>query len=228
MEEQQTSKAGDVWSSAKTDKIDKAVAAMQAELTNPPLDGHNPHFKSSYTTLGCGIKAIRPVAAKHGVAVTQGAIVYNGDVWYRTKLSKDGQFLAGGVPMPEAGGKNLVQSLGSHITYLRRFTLFPMVDIAGDDDDDGNSAEPANSEPKRPPKASKATKAKKAPITEMVDVGKRITAARNIKGWSTIELGKHLNDTPEHVILDIEAGCVPLTDAQQDKIFELLEEGTGA
>ena len=49
--------------------IAEALSAAQAELTDPPKDSVNPHFKSRYADLATVLKTVRPVLARHGIAL---------------------------------------------------------------------------------------------------------------------------------------------------------------
>ena len=127
-----------------TDTLAGALAAAQAEIRNPALDGVNPHFKSRFATLGACLRAVRPVLSKHGIALIQEPYTPEaGAVGVRTTLlhaagSASSEVWCRCGPKP--------QDLGSAVTYLRRYALCAMVGIVGDDDDDGNDAQRAADE----------------------------------------------------------------------------------
>ena len=54
-------------------------------------------------------------------------------------MHESGQWLASECRMPydNTGSKNTVQSMGSAITYARRYSLSALVGVVADDDDDG-------------------------------------------------------------------------------------------
>jgi hypothetical protein len=119
--------------------IAHALAAAQAELTDPAKDSVNPHFKSRYADLATVLKTVRPVLAKHGIAVTQTTRVEDdGRVLLVTRLHWADEEIVGYYPVSPT--KNDPQGLGSAMTYARRYTLQAMVGVAADEDDDGNAA----------------------------------------------------------------------------------------
>jgi hypothetical protein len=118
--------------------ISAALAKAQAELKNPPKNKTNPHFKSKYVDLSDGLDEIRKTLGKHQVAFIQGPMVVDGMVLLHTRLAhSSGEWIESIYPV---SGLDKHQAMGSAMTYARRYTIFSMVGVAGDDDDDGNSA----------------------------------------------------------------------------------------
>lgn len=119
--------------------IAEALSAAQAELTDPPKDSINPHFKSRYADLATVLKTVRPVLSKHGIAFTQTTRVEDdGRVLLVTRLHWRDEEVVGYYPVSPT--KNDPQGLGSAMTYARRYALQAIVGVAADDDDDGNAA----------------------------------------------------------------------------------------
>jgi len=126
-----------------------AMAAAQGVLTNPPKNKTNPHFKSSYVDLSDGLEVIRKCFSKHGLAFIQGTSIVDGMIVLNTRITHlSGQWIESEYPV---GGLGKPQEMGSGMTYARRYALFSMVGVAGEDDDDGNAAQAAE-----PAKAAKA------------------------------------------------------------------------
>jgi len=122
-------------SSDPLDKLAPALVAAQADMTNPPLDGVNPHFKSKFTTLAAMIDHVRPVFAKHGLAVIQHPVSDAGEVGVETMVvHESGQALAERFTIPL--DKHDPQAAGSIITYFRRYALAAVAGIQGDEDTD--------------------------------------------------------------------------------------------
>ena len=119
--------------------IAEALAAAQAELTDPAKDSINPHFKSKYADLATILKTVRPVLARHGIAIVQTTgITDAGGVILITALMWRGESIVGRYPV--APVKADPQGYGSAMTYARRYALQAIVGVAADDDDDGNAA----------------------------------------------------------------------------------------
>jgi len=130
------------------------LAAAQAELADPVKDGQNPHYASRYATLGAVLAAVRPVLARHGLAIVQDVRTEtSGDrliVSVTTRVLAEGETLDCGpatVSLPATAGP---QAVGSAITYLRRYCLQATVGVASADDDDAEAAEAARAPEPRP------------------------------------------------------------------------------
>jgi hypothetical protein len=153
--------------SEQTDIIDTQMAIGQGELQNPVNAAKNSHFGNSYTTLGDGLNVVRPVLSKAGISVTQATRVEGDILMLDTRLSCKGQWIEAEYPVCRFPAKP--QDLGSALTYARRYSLFSLVGIAGEDDDDGNEA---NKTPTPAPKreAKKAEEPAKPDYSEERDL----------------------------------------------------------
>lgn len=126
-------------SSPTIQAISAAFVAAQAEIPHAPKQSTNPHFKSSYADLATVTETIRPVLAKHGLAVLQSSTPADGGVRLQTiLLHKSGEWIADeGLFAPLQ--KHDAQGVGSATTYVRRYGLCALLGVA-QDDDDGNAA----------------------------------------------------------------------------------------
>ncbi len=128
--------------SAESDKIFSALAKAQSEMGNAKPDKENSYLKSSYCSLASLIKASRPALTKNGLAVCQ--IINDdgeGNEFLVTLLChSSGQWILSRKKISPP--KSDIQTLGSYITYLRRYLYFSIVGVttAADDDDDGEAA----------------------------------------------------------------------------------------
>lgn len=126
-------------------EIAPALVAFQAEVKDPRKDSDNPYFKSKYVELDGLMMAVRPVANKHGLFISQDVTTEMTDsgktkVWCRTRLTHtSGEFIESDGQFNIAKG-NDPQSIGSSETYIRRYDLSAFLGIAWDKDDDGNAA----------------------------------------------------------------------------------------
>lgn len=128
-----------------------ALAKAQGEIQNPERNRVNSHFKNSYADLAGGLDTIRPTLAKHGLAVVQMTRADGDMVFLHSRLlHASGQWIEATYPVCRLGKH---QEMGSALTYARRYALFALVGVAGDDDDDGNAAGTARGRPTAvPPK----------------------------------------------------------------------------
>jgi hypothetical protein len=116
-------------------EIAGALALAQAEMQNVGKDGRNPHFRSTYATLGAVLDEVRPALAKQGIAIVQMAI--NGEataVGVMTRfVHKSGQWIESALYVTPS--KFDAQGAGSVISYLRRYALMSMAGVWQEDDD---------------------------------------------------------------------------------------------
>mgnify|MGYP001576652843 CR=1 FL=1 len=123
--------------SERVDQIADALSKAQGEFNNPKKGSLNPHFKSRYADLADGLNSVRAALSNNGIAIVQSTYM-DGCLMLRTQLiHSSGQWVASEYPVIQFPAKP--QEIGSAMTYARRYSLFPMVGIAGDDDD-GNAA----------------------------------------------------------------------------------------
>ena len=119
------------------------LALLKAQKSFPTIepDATNPFFNSGYSSLAGIIRTTTPVLAANGLAVSQVFDVNeNGEVDLVTLLRHvNGEWLESRLPLRTK--KDDMQSLGSAISYARRYSLMAILSIAtSHDDDDGNAA----------------------------------------------------------------------------------------
>lgn len=126
--------------SEQINELATALAKAQGEMESALHDKKNPHFKSSYASLNSIRDACRKPLSNHGLSVVQ-QISVEGE-WYvltSTLLHSSGQFMRSIVPI--CAVKSTIQSVGSSLTYMRRYSIAGLVGITTDEDDDGNEAQ---------------------------------------------------------------------------------------
>lgn len=117
-----------------------ALAAFQAEITNPKNTADNPFFKSKYAPLNDILTLVRPTLAKHGLSVLQSPSGDGDKIVITTLLMhSSGQWIET-CPLVLKAEKITAQGAGSAITYGRRYALSAVLGISSEDDDDANHA----------------------------------------------------------------------------------------
>ena len=152
-------------------------ALALAELTNPAETARSHH--GAYVPLGDLLDHVRPVLAKHGLAVAQ---LVEPDGVRTILVGVCGDMVELGTHPVQFGGGS--QQVGSAITYARRYGLAAALGVFGDADDDGQAAtKPAH-------KAVQATK----PATG--STGDRPISERQLKAlqtkWSGVDREQRL------------------------------------
>lgn len=127
--------------SATIGELAKALAAAQAELEPAKKEAVNPHFKSRYADLAACWDAVRAPLARHGLAVSQLPSL-DGDVVRLTTmlLHTSGEFIGSDAAVRIA--RHDAPSVGSALTYLRRYALSAIVGLSTEDDDGAGAMVP--------------------------------------------------------------------------------------
>jgi hypothetical protein len=131
-------------SSETLGKLAKALAAFQGSLKPAAKDSENPYFKSKYADLTSLWESCRESLAKNELSVVQTFApdeTNSGILWIETLLlHSSGEWLSSLLGMNKL--KQDPQSLGSLITYGRRYALGAILGLVTDEDDDANAAMP--------------------------------------------------------------------------------------
>ncbi len=175
-------------------KLAMALAKAQAVMGGAKKDATNPHLKSKYADLASVWEACRDPLTSNGLAVVQFPEADGAKVTVKTMLlHESGEHLE--TSISATAKDSSPQSIGSVITYLRRYSLSAMVGIAPEDDD-GESAQPSKPQANQPPKATQQGNKPPASV---------------VKPDEAAELRKHLTGLIEREGFDpkaIKAWCV--------------------
>jgi hypothetical protein len=128
-----------------------ALAKAQAEF--PPVEkdktaritSQKGNYAYAYADLATILAVVRPVMAKHGIALIQPVSIQSGAVAVRTILAhSSGEWMAADLVFRAGDGDP--RSVASVITYGRRYGLITMIGVAAtDEDDDAAAATPVRS-----------------------------------------------------------------------------------
>jgi hypothetical protein len=201
-----------VRSSESIAAIAPALVAAAGELSPVGKDGTNPAFRNRYATLDAIMEQVRPVLARHGLAVmhsvthpeTEGGRVVGLSIETRL-LHRSGEWVANMVTLPVE--KPTAQGAGSAISYGRRYGLSALLGLTAEDDDGQGASAP----PKRAPeKARREPDPEPAPGQRLHDrVPTTPPAAMSLAKAETIELkGKRLADMEPERLAAVRAWAV--------------------
>ena len=122
-----------------------ALSAAQGEMQPAKMSSVNPFLKNKYADLGEIILAARHVLAKNGLAVSQSIFTDKSEAGLELSVEtllmhSSGEYLGTTVTLPvsEAKGLSMAQSIGAVSTYLRRYSLAALLCVYADEDADGN------------------------------------------------------------------------------------------
>lgn len=120
-----------------------ALSKFQSEMHNLDLNrevkvqtksGGTYSFK--YATFANGVDEIRPILFKNGLCFSQ--ILESDSSVTTIIIHNSGEWLSGNLLLKT--NEQTAQSIGSMITYAKRYSLFSALGIVAEDDDDGNAA----------------------------------------------------------------------------------------
>ena len=155
--------------SEKLGTLAAALAKVQGQIKGAVKDSANPFFKSKYADLMSVWDACRAALSANNIAVVQRCFGNAATVCVRTRLiHSSGEWIEDELAMTAKDATP--QSIGSAITYARRYGLSAMVGVAPEDDDAESAqprqAAPAISMPRAKPVASAPVPAAAQPETE--------------------------------------------------------------
>jgi hypothetical protein len=141
--------------SEQLDQLAPALLKAQAELAPVKQDGYNPQLQTKYASLDAIQDFVRPILMQHGLIIVQGdAPAPEGSIGIATRLLHvSGQYMENQFVLPlevktirkayegqEAERAITAQSVGSAISYGRRYGLGSILALTVEHDDDGNGA----------------------------------------------------------------------------------------
>src|SRR6266550_4665942 len=133
-------------SSESIGTIAAALAKAQAELTNPEKSLvatiRSPFPREAdrtfrYASLSSGLDIVRKALGKHEIATVQTTAIDNeaGLIRLTTVLAhSSGEWVSSDWPVCPVGETAAPHRMGAALTYARRYALFTLVGIAGEDD----------------------------------------------------------------------------------------------
>src|ERR671931_1775151 len=126
--------------------IAAALAKAQAELTNPekslvatirssfPCEGHRTFC---YAPLSSGLDIVRKSLGRHEIATIQATAIDKDAGLLRLTtvlVHSSGEWISSEWPVCQITDIASAQRMGAALTYARRYALFTLVGIAGEDD----------------------------------------------------------------------------------------------
>jgi hypothetical protein len=116
-------------------------------------------YEYDYAPLDEVLQAVRPHLSAAGIAITQIPYARQGSVLVRTMLAhKSGQFMFSDLLVQSEGSD--ARSVGSAITYGRRYALMAILGVAPEYDDDGAAA---TATPPAPPRSAPRQRQEQSP-----------------------------------------------------------------
>lgn len=122
-----------------------AMIKVQENMPALSKDANNPHAKSKYVTLDNILGKLTPLLNQNDIFLTQIPVEESTETSQRIGVEtvfwhKEGEYISYPAVLYEfekGGRMNLTQSVGSIITYARRYALTSIFSLSTNEDDDG-------------------------------------------------------------------------------------------
>jgi hypothetical protein len=123
-------------------KLCEALVKFQAAVRPAQKNAVNPHLKNKYANLESVFEAIRQPMSDYGLAIVQAPSMADGQLMLTTTIvHTSGESISQTMAVPMADVK--IQSIGSALTYLRRYMASSMLGVVTGEDDDGEAVQRA-------------------------------------------------------------------------------------
>ena len=198
-------------SSESIGTIAAALAKAQAQLVNPEKslvatirsnEAGTSERSFRYAPLSSGLDIVRKTLSQHEIATVQTTSIDEsvGIVRLRTVLAHaSGEWIASDWPVCAIGETATPHRMGAALTYARRYALFTLVGIAGEDDIDApDLVAPTTPESK----AESSVGSKKSHLNGGQDPSvQEASAHRRVKGVSSKTLGPEQSAALRHRLM---------------------------
>ena len=122
-----------------------AAAQLKVQKEIKDISKDSTGYGYNYTSFDKLVQYLRPLLAKHGISFVQMPVGDDKQVGLQTMYmhAESGEWITNMIksPIAESKGMNTYQSIGSAITYFRRYSLSSFVGIASEEDTDASSKE---------------------------------------------------------------------------------------
>lgn len=113
----------------------QALSELQNSVSKITKNADNPYFKSKYADLNALFEQVKPLITQKGFVLIQ--VVRGNQLHTELVHLETGETISGDMDLLTV--KPDMQQLGSAITYARRYSILPLLNVETVDDD-GNSA----------------------------------------------------------------------------------------
>jgi hypothetical protein len=124
-------------SSDELDRFAQAMCKVQAEIQDPGKDKEGYDKRYQYADLGAILKILRPIATKYGISFMQLPTGEDGSGLCTRVMHESGQWVEDTfyIPLQSQKGLSVAQTVGTVITYARRYAITSAFGMAQIDND---------------------------------------------------------------------------------------------
>jgi hypothetical protein len=224
-------------------KLAAALSSAQGEFESIKKQQDNPFFKSKYADLASTLEAVQPALTKHQLAVIQSPST---DTEKKTVLVEtmllhsSGEWKSSIFEMPVSDWK--AQGIGSVVTYLRRYSISAVLNLAAEDDDgneaSGRSTEQPRQSVQQPRQSSPAPRQSSKPAPRKTESDKKPEPPKPVEQPKQVEQQpveqpkkeEPKAETPQHKLRDLLANIYkdPKANVNGASLKAFVFKGTGA
>jgi hypothetical protein len=176
--------------------ISEAISKTQGKLPNVPKRGKS-NF-GAHATLDDGLEICRKHCSEHGISIIQSTRMDGEIMVLDTRLCCGNEWVEAEYPVIRFPATQ--QQIGSALTYSRRYSLFAMIGIAGENDDDGDAATTATPAPKREKPSELSAEQSSAILEELLASLKQCVSFTALEEWGEANRGKTANLIKAHKV----------------------------
>lgn len=122
----------------------RALLAAKKEFLSVKRNATNPYLNNSYATLSSVLESVEPALEKHGFIVEHVLDYRDSRTFMITSIIHIDTLCAQTTEIELSYKNGDMQSLGSAITYARRYSLLMLLSLAMEDDDGNNAKHSGN------------------------------------------------------------------------------------
>ena len=205
-------------------ELAKALSSFQGKMTAVKKDATNPFYKSKYATLDTIWETIRKPLSENGLSVAQTMNLTSDSksVLETTLYHTSGEWIGGTQLVNPV--KDDPQSLGSAISYARRYSISALLGIVADEDDDANVAT-------KPDKPKAEAKSPEKPVSTVGETPQKsepsISAAQTKKIYASVKEKGITPDQAKAYLKQVfkKMSTKELTISEASRLIEDIESG---
>jgi len=181
--------------SSEIKNVAVAMAKVTAEIQNPTRNQNGYGYK--YATLDSILEKVRPILAKNGLSILQSQEIQESSIIVTTLLMHiSGEYIEtkAEAPFTTLKGMNDYQSLGAGITYLRRYAISSLLNIASEEDTDAVSKQDNYSKPQNNPQQPNSQQNSGNSNVDLKTLGIKIVRDNNVLIPQELQKGAIFNN----------------------------------
>lgn len=203
--------------------ISAALLQIQKDMQPVGKNAENPFFKSDYASLDAIQLNLHPILAKNGITYAQ--MPELDAITTLVVHPASGEYISSSCALNSK--EHTPQSMGSAITYAKRYALVAMFGVIIKDDDDGNAAQPKVQQHAQPTPRTTPSKPQAAPTqAPTATYGDRQYTCPTCKNTATVMSGVSKKNGKPYKALKCGADKTHIFWDSSQEYFDVVNGGT--